>query len=187
MPNFPTLPDHPPNLPPVPRSNLTSRNAGIGAGAQILLADGSWKPLEAVKLGDGVALGGEVVGRAEVRVRQTWWLRGVELAGPHLIFGDGRWHLAHSVPQAKLVSAPANDGFLPVMIQLATTDRILIIRGTSKPLICADCDGIDPKAEIDTPEKVLAVLNGPLATTRNQALADWERRLEAMADAQANR
>lgn len=194
MPNFPMLPDHPPNLPSVPRSNLTTGKAGIGAGAQILLGDGSWKAIEAVKLGERIALGGEVVGRAEVRLRQTWWLRGIELAGSHLIFGPAEsgsasvatWYQAYIHPQARPVSAPANDGDLPVMVQLATTDRILIVRGTSRPLICADCDGLDPKPELDTPEKVLAVLNGPLATTRNQVLAAWERRLEVMGEAQAN-
>jgi len=93
------------------------------AGTPILMADGSYKKVEDLKIGDVTALGGAVYGKGEVLSNDLYFYRGAVASGTHTVFcEDGVWRHLEDVPEAERVYV---DGFACVY-PIITENNLLV-------------------------------------------------------------
>ena len=90
--------------------NFTSTSAGFGdaeggassggggtgggcfiAGTMITMADGSFKAVETVDIGDTVAVGGKVFATGKFLIDNLYEYKGVQVSGTHMVKEDGKW------------------------------------------------------------------------------------------------
>lgn len=100
------------------------------AGTMIRMADGTRKAVEDLRLGDKVLLGGEVIGRGEVRSQDLWMYGGTVVNGQHAVFQDGRWTRVENSLRAVKVPATAGQIVYPIV-----TEHHLL---ACEKYICAD-------------------------------------------------
>ena len=99
------------------------------AGTLIAMADGTYKPVEQLKMGDETLLGGEVIGRGEVIATDLYSYRGTVLNGRHAVFEDGQWVRVENSPLATLLDVP------PAPVYPVVTANHLLV---CEQYICAD-------------------------------------------------
>jgi hypothetical protein len=104
------------------------------AGTPIAMADGTYKPVEQLKIGDEVLLGGQVLGRGEVMASDLYSYRGTVLNGRHAVFEDGRWVRVEQSAYAMQLDAPPTTVY-PVV----TANHLLVC----EQYICADLAEMD--------------------------------------------
>jgi type II secretory pathway pseudopilin PulG len=92
-----TVPDPvaPPPEPPPPTGGSC-----FGPGTRILMADGTERPIEAVRIGDLLADGGRVYMTGLFLASDLFRLDGVEVTGDHLVRGDAGWGPVREHPAA---------------------------------------------------------------------------------------
>ena len=61
------------------------------AGTMITMADGSFKPVEQVDIGDEVAVGGKVFATGKFLIDNLYEYKGVQVSGTHMVKEDGKW------------------------------------------------------------------------------------------------
>jgi hypothetical protein len=86
-------------------SDSTDENSGSGescfaAGTPVLMADGTERAIETIRLGDILADGGRVILTGLFLASDLFRLDGVEVTGAHLVRGDTGWVPVRSHPRA---------------------------------------------------------------------------------------
>ncbi|MEW6451921.1 MAG: hypothetical protein AB1490_14790 [Pseudomonadota bacterium] len=104
------------------------------AGTLIAMNDGTYKPVEQLKMGDEVLLGGTVLGRGEVMASDLYSYRGTVLNGRHAVFEDGCWVRVQDSAQATLLDMEPTPVY-PVV----TANHLLVC----EQYICADLAEMD--------------------------------------------
>jgi len=61
------------------------------AGTMITMADGSFKAVETVDIGDEVAVGGKVFATGKFLIDNLYEYKGVQVSGTHMVKEDGKW------------------------------------------------------------------------------------------------
>jgi len=61
------------------------------AGTMITMADGSYKAVEQVDIGDEVAVGGKVFATGKFLIDNLYEYKGVQVSGMHMVKEDGKW------------------------------------------------------------------------------------------------
>ena len=61
------------------------------AGTMITMADGSFKPVETVDIGDEVAVGGKVFATGKFLINNLYEYKGIQVSGTHMVKEDGKW------------------------------------------------------------------------------------------------
>ena len=134
------------------------------AGTLIAMADGTYKPVEQLKMGDETLLGGEVLGRGEVLATDLYSYRGTVLNGRHAVFEDGQWlRVEQSALATQLDVPPAT------VYPIVTANHLLVC----EQYICADLAEYDE--DIGAAGR-LAKLNAD--TAPNAELSRMEERYE---------
>jgi hypothetical protein len=132
------------------------------AGTMILMADGTRKSIETIKIGEEVYLGGMVVGRGEVLARNMVVYKGTFLEGHHAVFDheQRRW-LRVEDDESAIAWEPKD----PTIVYPLVTEKHLLV---CDEYICSDLAETDQ--EDVSPSQRLATLNA--ATERNTMLCD---------------
>ena len=104
------------------------------AGTLIAMADGTYKPVEQLKMGDETLLGGQVLGRGEVLATDLYSYRGTVLNGRHAVFENGHWVRVENSAHATLLDVPPTTVY-PVV----TANHLLVC----EQYICADLAEMD--------------------------------------------
>ena len=61
------------------------------AGTLITMADGTYKPVEQVDIGDTVAVGGKVFAAGRFLIDNLYDYKGIHVSGTHMVKEDGKW------------------------------------------------------------------------------------------------
>lgn len=61
------------------------------AGTMITMADGTFKPVETVDIGDEVAVGGKVFATGKFLIDNLYEYKGIQVSGTHMVKEDGKW------------------------------------------------------------------------------------------------
>jgi hypothetical protein len=61
------------------------------AGTPITMADGSYKAVEQVDIGDEVAVGGKVFATGKFLIDNLYEYKGIQVSGTHMVKEDGKW------------------------------------------------------------------------------------------------
>ncbi|WP_229266829.1 hypothetical protein [Leptospira sp. severe_002] len=115
-------------------SSFFSNTFCHAAGTPIAMADGTYKPVEQLKMGDETLLGGTVLGRGEVLANDLYSYRGTVLNGRHAVFEDGRWLRVENSDLATLLDVP------PATVYPVVTANHLLV---CEQYICADLSEMD--------------------------------------------
>lgn len=114
----------------------------FAAGTPIMMADGTWRPVETLDIGDAVALGGKVVGCGKVQAEDLRRYKGVTVEAGHAVFEDGRWLRVGQSEHADPFSVPEGMLVYPV-----ATENLLLV---TPSFIAADVNEVnDPAAQTD--------------------------------------
>jgi hypothetical protein len=73
------------------------------AGTLITMEDGTKVPVELIKLGDRVKLGGGVFALGQFWNTDLYEYRGIKVAGSHMVKHDGEWIRVRDIPQSEKV------------------------------------------------------------------------------------
>ena len=57
----------------------------------ITMADGTFKPVETVDIGDEVAVGGKVFATGKFLIDNLYEYKGIQVSGTHMVKEDGKW------------------------------------------------------------------------------------------------
>ena len=76
--------------------NTASGSSGSGggcfiAGTMITMADGTYKAVETVDIGDEVAVGGKVFATGKFLIDNLYEYKGIQVSGTHMVKEDGKW------------------------------------------------------------------------------------------------
>lgn len=105
----------------------------FAAGTPILMADGSFKNVEDLELGDELFVGGEVYGHGKAYNNDMYTYKGTLVSGSHAVLEDGKWLRVEDSAHA----TPADD---TIVYPVVCKNHIII----SNPLyISADMEEID--------------------------------------------
>lgn len=92
-----------------------------GEGTMVKLSNGSFKPVEEVKLGDDLFLGGYVLGVGEMLAPEVYSYKGCVCTGNHAVYEDGVWlRVADSRLSTKL------EGELVNVFPVACANHLLV-------------------------------------------------------------
>jgi hypothetical protein len=74
----------------------SSGSGGTGGGCfmpgtMITMADGTFKAIELIDIGDEVAVGGKVFATAKFLIENLYDYKGIQVAGTHMVKEDGMW------------------------------------------------------------------------------------------------
>ena len=61
------------------------------AGTMVTMADGSFKPVEQVDIGDEVSVGGKVFATGKFLIDNLYDYKGIQVSGTHMVKEDGKW------------------------------------------------------------------------------------------------
>lgn len=111
--------------------NAARRVSGGGGGGgcfladtPVLMADGSFKMVQDIRLGDEVMLGGKVFARGEMLADDVYEYRGALVAGTHAAYEDGKWlRIADSGIAKKLDISEV------VVYPIATENFLMVVEG----------------------------------------------------------
>jgi hypothetical protein len=95
------------------------------AGTMITMADGSFKAVETVDIGDEVAVGGKVFATAKFLINNLYEYKGIQVAGTHMVKEDGTWTRVENSKHG--VSLGNEDAIVYVF---GSENRRIIIDGT---------------------------------------------------------
>lgn len=127
-----------PSLPGAPRpAEMPKKPAKVcyGAGTQIRMADGSWKPIEEIRLLDEVLLGGVVIGIGQALTDQAFLYEGAVVTGSHAVFEAGRF-----VRVADSMRAMPIDLAAPIVVFPVVTENHLMVTRTHLTADFAETD-----------------------------------------------
>lgn len=142
------------------------------AGTEIRMADGSWKPVEALDIDDDLELGGKVVacGKAKAEADDLFGYRGTIVAGGHAVFENGLWLRVRDSALAEHIDFYPQ-GSAPLVYPVCTENMLMVTRA----FIAADMTEVDDTWNYTEAERIHQ-LN--LDSVRNGLLRSEERRLE---------
>jgi uncharacterized protein len=127
------------------------------AGTMIRMEDGTSKAVEDLVIGDRVLLGGEVIGRGEVRSNDLWDYRGTIVSGRHAVWTGTEWKRVIEAP-----SSTRHEDEVATVYPIVTEKHLLVC----EDYVCADFAETD---DFDmSPSQRLARLNA--MTERNKEL-----------------
>lgn len=137
------------------------------AGTLIMMADGSFKKVEDIRLGDFTMLGGKVMGRGENYTNQLYVYKGTRLSGEHTVYENGKWLKVSESNFAEPVDMEADE--LVVVYPLVTERHLLV----TEQFISADLVEVeDPTWDLSQEER-MDLLNS--STERNTLISSaWE-------------
>ncbi len=134
-----------------------------GFGVLILMEDGRYKEVQDIKLGERVALGGEVIACGKAKGDFTFVYKGQPVNGRHAVFEDGRFI---RVSESKLRTA--EDAYRGAVYPIVTEHHLMV----TQTHIAADFSECDFGQEM-TSEKRIETMNGDSYTL------DWLKREDA--------
>jgi hypothetical protein len=127
------------------------------AGTMIRMEDGTSKAVEDLVIGDRVLLGGEVIGRGEVRSNDLWDYRGTIVNGRHAVWTGREWRRVSEAP-----SSVKREDEVATVYPIVTEKHLLV----TEEYVCADFAETD---DFDmSPSQRLDRLNG--MSERNKEL-----------------
>ena len=95
------------------------------AGTMITMADGSFKAVETVDIGDEVAVGGKVFATGKFLIDNLYEYKGIQVSGTHMVKEDGKWTRVENSTHG--VSLGDDDAIVYVF---GSENRRIIINGT---------------------------------------------------------
>lgn len=142
----------------------------FAAKTPILMADGTRKNVEELRLGDEILHGGTVLGRGEGIVEALYHYKNTFLSPNHAVFEDGKWIRAKDSELAELVPQEEGDE-RPIVYPVITEENIL----ATPWFISADAFEVPEENSGMTDEEIIVALNS--YTARNTALIEAEKGL----------
>lgn len=142
-----------PSLPGAPRpAEMPNKPAKVcyAAGTMVRMADGSWKPIEAIKLLDEVLLGGVVIGIGQALTDHAFLYKGAVVTGSHAVFEAGRF-----VRVADSAHAMPIDLATPIVVYPVVTENHLMVTRTHLTADFAETD----RSTDQLPSERLAEMN----------------------------
>lgn len=135
-------------------------------GTRIIMADGTMKPVEEIKLLDEVLLGGRVLGTGMVLSGEIHCYEKMLVTGSHAVFEDGRFIRVADSPRARRVDMRGRS----IVVFPVVTEHHLLVTTTH---LGADFAEIDESSNVSPPER-LEALNADC--DRLARLASWDQR-----------
>ena len=105
------------------------------AGTMIRMEDGTRKAIETLQMGDRVLLGGAVMGRGEVIVKDLYRYKGTIVNGRHAVLEDGKWIRVENSDLAVAFTTETTMKVYPIV-----TEHHLLV---CESYICADLAEVD--------------------------------------------
>jgi hypothetical protein len=106
-----------------------------GAGVEILMENGTYKPVEKIDIGERVMLGGEVTAVGKAKGSFTFNYRGQRVSGSHAVFEDGRFVRVYEAKQRS-----TEDEYHGAIHPIATAKFLLVTRNHISADFC-ECEG----------------------------------------------
>ena len=111
-------------------SSGSGGSGGVGggcfiAGTMISMADGSFKPVEQVDIGDTVSVGGKVFATGKFLIDNLYDYNGIQVSGTHMVKEDGAWT---RVEDSRLGVSLGDDEV--IVYVFGNENRRIIINGT---------------------------------------------------------
>jgi len=111
-------------------SSGSGGSGGVGggcfiAGTMISMADGSFKPVEQVDIGDTVSVGGKVFATGKFLIDNLYDYNGIQVSGTHMVKEDGAWT---RVEDSRLGVSLGDDEV--IVYVFGNVNRRIIINGT---------------------------------------------------------
>lgn len=92
-------------------------------GTPVMMADGTWKPVHELELGDEVMLGGFVIGCGAAISADLYEYGGCYVSGSHAVYEDGLWLRVRD--SAKATHIHLED--IAIVYPIATTNHVMVL------------------------------------------------------------
>lgn len=122
-------------------------------GTLVLMEDKTLRPIEEIRVGDHVALGGMVTGVGETASDRIMSYRGIGVDASHAMFEDGKWLRVYQSEKAE-----ARENNVGTVFPAVTENHLLVILGNDGFIVASDLAEIEDSSMFNEASR-LAIMN----------------------------